>query len=136
MILIQDECDYQVQGSALRLTFYSYWEIEREWKSYREKKVHWCCGLWEITLRTAYLLGLKRIYRLTLRIQHRIVSPKYPKLLIYSLVYSYLNSLFDSQCCSYPLLVIIILSWFCWLNSRYICLCILAILSLSFEFWV
>ncbi|KAL3036536.1 hypothetical protein AAZX31_01G014800 [Glycine max] len=37
--------------------------------------------LWEITLGTAYFLGLKRTYRLALRIQRRIVSPKYPKLL-------------------------------------------------------
>ncbi|XP_047149276.1 uncharacterized protein LOC124821439 [Vigna umbellata] len=36
--------------------------------------------LWEITLGTAYFLGLKRTYRLALRIQRRIVSPKYPKL--------------------------------------------------------
>ncbi|KAG4992223.1 hypothetical protein AAZX31_09G189400 [Glycine max] len=36
--------------------------------------------LWEITLGTAYFLGLKRTYRLALRIQHRTVSPKYPKL--------------------------------------------------------
>ncbi|XP_020203082.1 uncharacterized protein LOC109788703 [Cajanus cajan] len=36
--------------------------------------------LWEITLGTAYFLGLKRTYRLALRIQRRIVNPKYPKL--------------------------------------------------------
>ncbi|KAL2348911.1 hypothetical protein Fmac_002911 [Flemingia macrophylla] len=36
--------------------------------------------LWEITLGTAYFLGLKRTYRLALRIQRRLVSPKYPKL--------------------------------------------------------
>ncbi|XP_027362023.1 uncharacterized protein LOC113869758 [Abrus precatorius] len=36
--------------------------------------------LWEITLGTAYFLGLKRTYRLALRIQRRIVSPKYPKI--------------------------------------------------------
>ncbi|RDY12416.1 hypothetical protein CR513_02794 [Mucuna pruriens] len=35
--------------------------------------------LWEITLGTAYFLGLKRTYKLALRIQRRIVSPKYPK---------------------------------------------------------
>ncbi|TKY70050.1 hypothetical protein E2542_SST06334 [Spatholobus suberectus] len=35
--------------------------------------------LWEITLGTAYFLGLKRTYRLALRIQRRIVSPKYPQ---------------------------------------------------------
>ncbi|GKU95798.1 hypothetical protein SLEP1_g9115 [Rubroshorea leprosula] len=32
--------------------------------------------LWEITLGTAYFLGLKRTYRLALRIQRRIISPK------------------------------------------------------------
>ncbi|KAG4954640.1 hypothetical protein JHK87_040234 [Glycine soja] len=32
--------------------------------------------LWEIMLRITYLLGLKRTYRLALRIQHRTVSPK------------------------------------------------------------
>ncbi|ESW30259.1 hypothetical protein PHAVU_002G137900 [Phaseolus vulgaris] len=36
--------------------------------------------LWEITLGTAYFLGLKRTYKLALRIQRRVVSPKYPKL--------------------------------------------------------
>ncbi|KAJ9135111.1 hypothetical protein P3X46_032330 [Hevea brasiliensis] len=36
--------------------------------------------LWEITLGTAYFLGLKRTYRLALRIQRRLVSPKRPKI--------------------------------------------------------
>uniref|UniRef100_A0A5B7B2H6 Uncharacterized protein n=1 Tax=Davidia involucrata TaxID=16924 RepID=A0A5B7B2H6_DAVIN len=36
--------------------------------------------LWEITLGTAYFLGLKRTYRLALRIQRRLISPKHPKL--------------------------------------------------------
>ncbi|XP_058777477.1 uncharacterized protein LOC131651795 [Vicia villosa] len=35
--------------------------------------------LWEITLGTAYFLGLKRTYKLALRIQRKLVSPKYPK---------------------------------------------------------
>uniref|UniRef100_A0A1J3CGL2 Uncharacterized protein n=1 Tax=Noccaea caerulescens TaxID=107243 RepID=A0A1J3CGL2_NOCCA len=35
--------------------------------------------LWEITLGTAYFLGLRRTYRLALKIQRRIVSPKHPK---------------------------------------------------------
>lgn len=35
--------------------------------------------LWEITLGTAYFLGLKRTYRLALRIQRRIISPKHPR---------------------------------------------------------
>ncbi|CAA7026630.1 unnamed protein product [Microthlaspi erraticum] len=34
---------------------------------------------WEITLGTAYFLGLRRTYRLALKIQRRIVSPKHPK---------------------------------------------------------
>ncbi|KAK4364760.1 hypothetical protein RND71_016118 [Anisodus tanguticus] len=36
--------------------------------------------LWEITLGTAYFLGLKRTYKLFLRIQHKLFSPKYPRL--------------------------------------------------------
>lgn len=35
---------------------------------------------WEITLTTAYFLGLKRTYRLALKIQRRIISPKHPKI--------------------------------------------------------
>ncbi|KAK9215021.1 hypothetical protein WN944_007024 [Citrus x changshan-huyou] len=36
--------------------------------------------LWEITLGTAYFLGLKRTYRLALRIQPRVISPKHPRI--------------------------------------------------------
>lgn len=36
--------------------------------------------LWELTLATAYVLGLPRTYRLALRLQRRLISPKYPKL--------------------------------------------------------
>ncbi|CAL0331593.1 unnamed protein product [Lupinus luteus] len=36
--------------------------------------------LWEITLATAYFLGLKRTYRLAIKIQRKIVHPKYPKI--------------------------------------------------------
>ncbi|GAB2220949.1 hypothetical protein Droror1_Dr00012109 [Drosera rotundifolia] len=36
--------------------------------------------LWELTVATAYFLGLKRTYRLTLRIQRRVISPKRPKI--------------------------------------------------------
>ncbi|KAK1306635.1 hypothetical protein QJS10_CPA10g01203 [Acorus calamus] len=36
--------------------------------------------LWEITVATAYFLGLRRTYRLSLRIQRRIVRPNRPKL--------------------------------------------------------
>ncbi|KAG9452462.1 hypothetical protein H6P81_005366 [Aristolochia fimbriata] len=35
--------------------------------------------LWEITLGTAYFLGLRRTYRLALKIQRRVISPKYPR---------------------------------------------------------
>ncbi|CAN4076281.1 unnamed protein product [Withania somnifera] len=36
--------------------------------------------LWEITLGTAYFLGLKRTYKLFLKIQRKLISPKYPRL--------------------------------------------------------
>ncbi|KAI4328039.1 hypothetical protein L6164_020435 [Bauhinia variegata] len=36
--------------------------------------------LWEITLATAYFLGLKRTYRLGLRIQRKLITPKHPKI--------------------------------------------------------
>lgn len=36
--------------------------------------------LWEMTLATAYFLGLKRTYRLALKIQRRLISPKYPRI--------------------------------------------------------
>ncbi|XP_047341416.1 uncharacterized protein LOC124945088 [Impatiens glandulifera] len=36
--------------------------------------------LWEITLGTAYFLGLKRTYRLALKIQRRLITPKHPKI--------------------------------------------------------
>lgn len=36
--------------------------------------------LWEITLGTAYFLGLKRTYKLALRIQRKLISPKHPKI--------------------------------------------------------
>eukprot|EP00262_Sarcandra_glabra_P010540 TRINITY_DN25831_c0_g1_i1.p1 TRINITY_DN25831_c0_g1~~TRINITY_DN25831_c0_g1_i1.p1 ORF type:complete len:200 (-),score=3.19 TRINITY_DN25831_c0_g1_i1:423-1022(-) len=36
--------------------------------------------LWEIAVGTAYFLGLKRTYKLALRIQRRLVSPKHPKI--------------------------------------------------------
>ncbi|KAK2991966.1 hypothetical protein RJ640_017797 [Escallonia rubra] len=35
--------------------------------------------LWEITLGTAYFLGLRRTYRLALKIQRRVIGPKHPK---------------------------------------------------------
>ncbi|CAA7024141.1 unnamed protein product [Microthlaspi erraticum] len=36
--------------------------------------------LWELTLGTAYFLGLRRTYRLALKIQRRIVSPEHPRI--------------------------------------------------------
>ncbi|XP_051119407.1 uncharacterized protein LOC127243438 [Andrographis paniculata] len=36
--------------------------------------------LWEITLGTAYFLGLKRTYKLALKIQRRLITPKHPKI--------------------------------------------------------
>lgn len=36
--------------------------------------------LWEITLATAYVLGLRRTYRLALRGQRRLLGTKYPKI--------------------------------------------------------
>ena len=47
--------------------------LEREFK--RERMV-----LWEVTLGTAYFLGLKRTYGLALKIQRRLISPKHPKI--------------------------------------------------------
>ncbi|KAF5735045.1 hypothetical protein HS088_TW15G00544 [Tripterygium wilfordii] len=35
--------------------------------------------LWEITLATAYFLGIQRTYKLALRIQRRVITPKHPK---------------------------------------------------------
>lgn len=36
--------------------------------------------LWEITLATAYFLGLKRTFRLAMKIQRRLISPQYPQI--------------------------------------------------------
>ncbi|XP_042505034.1 uncharacterized protein LOC122081803 isoform X2 [Macadamia integrifolia] len=36
--------------------------------------------LWEITLATAYFLGLKRTYRLALKLQRRLIGPNHPKI--------------------------------------------------------
>ncbi|KAJ3694005.1 hypothetical protein LUZ60_009485 [Juncus effusus] len=36
--------------------------------------------LWEITAITAYFLGLKRTYKLALRIQRRLIGPNHPKI--------------------------------------------------------
>ncbi|KAL5724890.1 hypothetical protein ACHQM5_008098 [Ranunculus cassubicifolius] len=36
--------------------------------------------LWEMTLATAYFLGLRRTYRLALKIERRLVSPNHPKI--------------------------------------------------------
>ncbi|XP_065880173.1 uncharacterized protein [Euphorbia lathyris] len=49
--------------------------------------------LWEITLATAYILGLKRTYRLALKIQRRLVSPKRPK--IRQFIHRRIRTVFD-----------------------------------------
>ncbi|GAY57498.1 hypothetical protein CUMW_179920 [Citrus unshiu] len=49
--------------------------------------------LWEITLGTAYFLGLKRTYRLALRIKRRVISPKRPR--IRQFVHRRLRAVFD-----------------------------------------
>ncbi|XP_078446191.1 uncharacterized protein LOC144715166 isoform X2 [Wolffia australiana] len=36
--------------------------------------------LWEITAATAYFLGLKRTYRLALKLQRTIIGPQHPRL--------------------------------------------------------
>ena len=36
--------------------------------------------LWEMTVITAYFLGLKRTYRIALRIHRRLVGPNHPKI--------------------------------------------------------
>ncbi|XP_042429389.1 uncharacterized protein LOC122016220 isoform X2 [Zingiber officinale] len=36
--------------------------------------------LWELTAITAYFLGLKRTYRLALRLQRRLVGPNHPRI--------------------------------------------------------
>ncbi|KAI3823591.1 hypothetical protein L1987_05030 [Smallanthus sonchifolius] len=49
--------------------------------------------LWEITLATAYFLGLKRTYRHALRIQRRLVSPNSPR--IRQFLHSKTRTVFD-----------------------------------------
>ncbi|KAJ6836266.1 uncharacterized protein M6B38_327215 [Iris pallida] len=49
--------------------------------------------LWEITLATAYFLGLKRTYKLALRIQRRLIGPNHPR--IRQFVYRRTRSIFD-----------------------------------------
>ncbi|KAL5200287.1 hypothetical protein ABZP36_021490 [Zizania latifolia] len=36
--------------------------------------------LWELTAITAYFLGLKRTYRLSLRLQRRLIGPNHPRI--------------------------------------------------------
>jgi hypothetical protein len=47
--------------------------------------------LWELTAITAYFLGLRRTYRLALRIQRRLIPPNHPR--IRDFVYRYCLSL-------------------------------------------
>ncbi|KAM7258383.1 hypothetical protein ACFE04_014124 [Oxalis oulophora] len=49
--------------------------------------------LWEITLATAYFLGLKRTYRLANKIERRLISPNYPN--IRSFVHQKTRLVFD-----------------------------------------
>ncbi|KAH7692870.1 hypothetical protein IHE45_01G093900 [Dioscorea alata] len=49
--------------------------------------------LWELTVATAYFLGLKRTYRLALRIQRRLVGPNHPN--IRQFLYRRTRSVFD-----------------------------------------
>ncbi|KAJ0964368.1 hypothetical protein J5N97_029490 [Dioscorea zingiberensis] len=49
--------------------------------------------LWELTVATAYFLGLKRTYKLALRIQRRLVGPNHPK--IRQFLYRRTRSVFD-----------------------------------------
>jgi len=51
-----------------------------EKESQREREREREMVLWEITLGTAYFLGLKRTFRLALRIQRKVVSAKHPKI--------------------------------------------------------
>lgn len=53
--------------------------------------------LWELTAITAYFLGLKRTYRLALRIQRRLIGPNHPR--IRDFVYRYLRSLSSPTPC-------------------------------------
>nr|ADE77427.1 unknown [Picea sitchensis] len=49
--------------------------------------------LWELTLVTAYVLGLKRTYRLALRLQRRLISPRHATLRQF--VYRRTRNIFD-----------------------------------------
>ncbi|ERN15519.1 hypothetical protein AMTRI_Chr03g145510 [Amborella trichopoda] len=49
--------------------------------------------LWEIAVGTAYFLGLKRTYRLALKLQRRIISPRYPRL--HEFAYKRTKNVFD-----------------------------------------
>ncbi|XAR70659.1 hypothetical protein NMG60_11027580 [Bertholletia excelsa] len=49
--------------------------------------------LWEITLATAYVLGLKRTFKLALQIQRRLIGPRHPKLRRF--VYGRTRAVFD-----------------------------------------
>jgi hypothetical protein len=50
--------------------------------------------LWELTLATAYVLGLRRTYRLVLRLQRRLIGPNRPKIRDFA----YRCSSFDPCC--------------------------------------
>ena len=54
--------------------------------------------LWEITLATAYFLGLKKTYKLALKMQRRVVSPKHPRTRQFLYRYIYIFYLFINLC--------------------------------------
>ncbi|XP_010505056.1 PREDICTED: uncharacterized protein LOC104781951 [Camelina sativa] len=49
--------------------------------------------LWELALGTAYFLGIRRTYRLALKTQRRIISPKHPR--IRSFMHRRTHQIFD-----------------------------------------
>lgn len=49
--------------------------------------------LWEITLGTAYFLGLKRTYKLALKAQRKLITPNHPK--IRAFLYGRTRAVFD-----------------------------------------
>lgn len=61
--------------------------------------------LWEITLGTAYFLGLKRTYRLALKIQRKLISPKHPKIRQFAHRYPFLPLIFFPLAIQYFLVV-------------------------------
>lgn len=61
--------------------------------------------LWEITLATAYFLGLRRTYRLALKIQRRLISHKHPKIRQFAHRYCYYSVAF------FTIILMLLLCW-------------------------